>query len=320
MKIYFPANAWLGTAETFLKRIGTTEPDRLQLESYEGWVNVHPLFLVMTASLASQISASQIDISDFKNKSLDEFHRMGLFRAMGVESPSECEELESAGRFIPITNIKDSDGLSDFLKDMIPLLHLETDQAELIHYLMSELGRNVLEHAYTKYGAFFAAQYYKDSNTIRIGIADNGIGIRASIIRSHAAPDDATAIRLALTPGITGATNREGGTEQNAGAGLFFIKSICLANNNFMVLYSGDTMYKLLKKKGDILQLHADPLEDNHAMTGNLPFWQGTAVGIDITLDSTIEFESVMDSIRDTFADAIRERKRNKQYKKPRFI
>ncbi|EKD47873.1 MAG: hypothetical protein ACD_65C00239G0001, partial [uncultured bacterium] len=39
---------------------------------------------------------------------------------------------------------------------------------------MSELVRNVLEHSMSKHGAIVSAQYYKKSNTVRIGIADTG--------------------------------------------------------------------------------------------------------------------------------------------------
>ncbi|MHB2025452.1 MAG: hypothetical protein ACYCPQ_02255 [Elusimicrobiota bacterium] len=88
-------------------------------------------------------------------------------------------------------------------------------------------------------GALLCAQYYPKSNAIRIGIADTGVGIKSTITRSHRAETDLEAIRLALTPGITGATPREGGTEQNAGAGLFFIKSIASVNRDFFAVYSG---------------------------------------------------------------------------------
>jgi hypothetical protein len=87
-----------------------------------------------------------------------------------------------------------------------------------------------------------------------------------------------------------------------------------------MVIYSGDSLYKLLKRKGTDLVLHPNPFDDNHTKESGLPFWQGTVVGIDITLDSSIEFTQVMEFIRAAFADAIRERKRLRKYKQPRFI
>jgi len=321
MKIYFPPSAWLGTFETFLRRMDTSDPDSLVIESGESWVNVHPVFLAMVAALASDVSPENVDVKGFKTKSLDEFTRMGFFEALGINKNLTVKEKEPSGRFIPITNIANSDELSEFLKEMVPLLHLDPKHAELIRYLMSELGRNVLEHARTRTGAFFAAQYYKDNNTIRIGIADIGVGIRRAISQSHTTPNDISAIRLALTPGITGTTRDEGGTAQNAGAGLFFIKSISAANRNFMSIYSGDSMYKLLKRKpGKKLELFSDPFMDHHSKVGDLPYWPGTVVGIDITLDTTIEFTDVMELIRSTYSDAIRDRKRAKKFKQPKFI
>ena len=81
-------------------------------------------------------------------------------------------------------------------------------------------------------------------------------------------------------PGVTGTTRREGGTEQNAGAGLFFIKSIASINRNFFMIYSGDALYKLLMRKPvkHGIALHADPFEDRHSVKTALPYWRGTVV------------------------------------------
>jgi len=320
MRIELPPSVWLGTIETFLKRLDPSDLEKLEIETGDSWVTVHPMILAMIAALASGIDRKNIDLKNFKTISKDSFERMNLFKFLGTKTVDSKTDSEPAGKYIPITQIRDSDGLSNFIKDMVPLLHLDQDKSELISYVMSELGRNVLEHAKTPAGAFFAAEYSKDQNTIRIGIADCGIGLRASLQQSHHVNDDIDAIRLALTPGITGATSREGGTEQNAGAGLFFIKSISSANKNFMVIYSGDSLYKLLKRKDPALMLHANPFDDNHTKESGLPYWQGTVVGIDITLDSSIEFTAVMELIRAAYADAIRERKRLRKYKQPKFI
>jgi hypothetical protein len=60
----------------------------------------------------------------------------------------------------------------------------------------------------------------------RLLLQDVGRRRRESMALSHRVPTDAAALRLALQPGITGTTHRIGGTEFNAGAGLFFTKSI----------------------------------------------------------------------------------------------
>ncbi len=274
----------------------------------------------MIAALGMTMKPDHIRCEKFEARSRHYLVRMGLFRIMGVPTDISVVEHESAGRFIPLTQIKTSDELSRFIKDMIPLLYLGAEQAKTIGYIVSELGRNVIEHAEAENGAVLCAQYYKKSNAIRIGIADTGLGIRATISRSHSAPTDLEALRLALWPGITGTTRREGGTEQNAGAGLFFIKSIASVNRDFFVLYSGSGLYKLLKKPVKRKpRLHADPFEDRHSKESDLPPWRGTAVGIDLTLDQTEAFSTLLDAIAKTFRDAVRERYRAR-YKRPRFV
>ncbi|MEK7790993.1 MAG: ATP-binding protein [Deltaproteobacteria bacterium] len=202
---------------------------------------------------------------------------------------------------------------------MIPLLHLEPEQAKTIGYIVSELARNVLEHSKAENGAVLCAQYYRKSNSIRIGIADTGVGIKTSINRSYSTKTDLEAIRLALTPGITGTTQREGGTDQNAGAGLFFIKSIASVNRDFFILYSGNSLYKLLRRSAKRLKLRVDPFHDRHSKKENLPYWQGTIVGIDLTLDQSEAFSRLLDEIRKIYIIAVRERKKAR-YKRPRFI
>jgi anti-sigma regulatory factor (Ser/Thr protein kinase) len=95
-----------------------------------------------------------------------------------------------------------------------------------IKYVITELVRNVLEHAVSPVGAMVCAQYFSKTERLSLGVADFGVGIRESIGTFHHAPTDLEAIHLALRPGVTGATARLGGNAQNAGAGLFFTKSI----------------------------------------------------------------------------------------------
>lgn len=137
--------------------------------------------------------------------------------------------------------------------------------------------------------------------------------------QSHSVSTDAEAIRLALTPGITGVTSCEGGNDVNAGAGLFFIKSIAQANRDFFILYSGSTLYKLLKRTSSSrLRLFADPFKDRHSLQTDLPYWQGTMVGIDINLDDTKEFTLLLDAIHEVYIKTIQERKKAR-FKKARF-
>ena len=319
MKIHIPNSAFLGNIDPFLKGFDPRNPKKLLITANKKWISIHPMALTMIAALGIRIDPENIICEKLEAKSKHYLERMGLFDFLGIKSGINITEHESAGRFVPLTQIKDSKTLSKFITDVTPLLHLDPKHAEPIRYIMSELVRNVLEHSLSPHGAIVSAQYHLKSNTIRIGIADTGIGIWQTINQSYNPKNDLDAIRLALTPGITGTTNKEGGTEFNAGAGLFFIKSIASVNSDFFVIYSGNSMYKLLKRKGVKIKLFADPFEDRHSKKSDLPIWKGTIVGIDISLDATQEFALLLKHINDTYKNAIRERKKAR-YKKPQFI
>ena len=321
MRINLPNSAFLGNIDPFLQSFDNSRPNTLEITANKNWISIHPVVLSMVAALGSTIKKENIHCEELEATSKHYLERMGLFKVLGIKSAIKIIEHEPAGRFIPITVIKSSDELTRFITDIIPLLHLEPKQAEPIKYIVSELVRNVLEHADSREGAFVSAQYYKKSNTIRIGIADTGVGIKETINVSHEAPTHLEAIKLALTPGITGTTPKEGGTEFNAGAGLFFIKSIAKVNRDFLVIYSGNAMYKLLKSKSEEsrVRLYANPFKDRHSKREDLPFWKGTVVGVDISLDATKEFSILLDLIRDIYVKTISERKKEK-YRKPKFI
>lgn len=317
MKIHLPNSAFIGNIDPFLKNIDFSNAEKLEITANHNWIAVHPVVLSMVAALGLPVKPENIVCEKLTAKSAHYLQRMGLFKFLGIESGLKVEEHESAGRFIPLQRIKNSNELSSLIKDIIPLLHLQPVQVDPIRYVVSELVRNVIEHARSPIGAIVSAQYYKKSNRIAIGIVDTGVGIKKTINQSYAAPTHLEAIRLALIPGITGTTKREGGTEYNAGAGLFFIKSIAKVNRDFFMIYSGNALYKMLKTGSK--RLYANPFDDNHSKSDDLPIWNGTVVGVDISLDETQEFSKLLDLIREIYSKAIKER-RKARYKKPKFI
>lgn len=319
MKIHLPNSAFLGNIDAFIKSMDLSESSKLEITANKRWISVHPVVLSMVAALGAEMTHGKVTCEKLEAASKHYFERMGLFSFLKIDSGIELISHESAGRFIPLTQIKNSNELTSFIRDMVPLLHLEPGHADPIKYVVSELARNVLEHSMSSSGAFVCSQYYPKTKTIRIGIADTGVGIKKTISMSHQAKTHLEAIKLALTPGITGTTKKEGGTDYNAGAGLFFIKSIAEVNKDFFVVYSGNAMYKLLKDKAKRTKLHSDPFDNKHSKTEQLPTWHGTVVGIDISLEKREEFTTLLDMIRDAYSSAIQARKK-KLYKRARFI
>ena len=321
MRIHLPNSAWLGNIDPFLSSFQTSSPEKLEISAHKQWISVHPVVLCMVAALGLDCRPKNIVLNKLEARSRHYLKRMGLFSLLKIRSNIQIVEHEPAGRFIPLTQILDQKTLSHFIEDMVPLLHLQPEQAKPIRYIISELARNVFEHSQSKTGAILCAQYYRKSNTIRLGIVDRGVGIKKTISVAYPVNNDLQALQLALTPGITGTTRRIGGTEQNMGAGLFFIKSITKVNRDFFMIYSGNGMYKLLKTSpSKKVRLYADPFRDKHSKDNNLPYWQGTVVGVDLNLDSKEEFNNLLTLIYDIIKKTIKERKKQYYKRKARFI
>lgn len=319
MRCHISNSVFIGNIDPFITGFDMSDPNTLRITTHDRWMSAHPVVLAMIAAKGLTVPKGGVSIDDITASSGGYFERMKLFEMLGVNSGIRISKSDPSSRFVPLSQIRTADEQSRFITEVIPLLHLQHEPAEAIRYILSELIRNVLEHSSSSSGAIVAAQYHKKSNIIRIGIADTGVGIKQTINQSHRAWTDMEALKLALTPGITGTTSREGGTVDNAGAGLFFTKSIAALNRNFFMIYSGDALYKQLKQPmGGAVRLYADPVKDKHSEKIGLPYWQGTVVGIDISLESTDTFKVLLDAIRSTYSHAVRER-RKARYKMVRF-
>lgn len=322
MKVFLSNQGNLRNFKSFAKSLDLSNPNKLEITTHDKWVTVHPANLVLAAALAIKVGKENAEIVGNVPDTGRYLDRMGLYDLTKTSSSFVYHKKEEAGRFVPIKIIKTSKDQSRFITDMVPLLHLSERNATIVKYVIGELVRNVLEHSFSQNGAIVSAQYYKKTNRVSIGICDTGIGIWKSLQTYWHPKNDIDAIKLALTPGITGTTHREGGTAENAGAGLFFIKSIAKITRNYFVIYSGNAEYTLLKHKKRIKKmprLYANPDRDPHSETDGASIFQGTLVAVDISLDETSEFNDLLANIGDVYDKAIRERRRAK-YRAPKFI
>jgi anti-sigma regulatory factor (Ser/Thr protein kinase) len=321
MKVHIPNSAFLGNINNFLSTLDMQDINTLEITTNPKWLSVHPAVISMIAALGKSVDPKKIICGEILASSGHYLERMGLFKFLGIKPKIKTiKEHEPAGRLIPITQIKNSEDLDNFIKELVPLLHLdkEPNHAHAIQHIFSELIRNVLEHSRAGEGAIVCAQYFKKSNKIAIGVADAGVGLKESIRQSYPVTDDLSAIKLALTPGITGTTKKPGGTAQNAGFGLFLIKSIAYINSDFFTIISGDKMYKLLQRGKKNIVLEGNPFKDRHA-TMNISPWKGVVVGVDISLNQTEEFKALLDIIYRFYIGEVKSQKKQ-LYKKPKFI
>lgn len=322
MKIHLSNNDQLRTFDVFLRNFDPTDPTRLDITTDNNWINAHPAVLAAVASLGVKVDPEKITIDEIVGKSGSYLETMGLFKILRKKSPFKADLRESSGKFIPITQIKTPKQQTHFIQNIVPLLHLDPDKAEALKYTLGELVRNVLEHSESEHGAIVAATYSPEKGIVRIGICDTGIRIKGSMSYTWPArtKTDLDAVKWALVPGVSGTTMKEGGTAENAGAGLFFVKSISLVTRNYFLIYSGSAVYKLLKRRPDVksIRLNSDPDKDRNTQTNDAPEFPGTLIAIDISVEKIKEFSSLLELIRGAFSTAIKER-RTARFK-PRFI
>lgn len=324
MKVHIPNSAFLGNIDgTFLRggTFDTTNNSKLEITADKRWFSVHPIVVAIIGALGKSVDPRNIACEQIIATSGHYLTVMELFNFIGIKDPveKEIEKHELTGRVIPLTQIKDQKETQKFLQELVPPLHLKPGHTEAVQYIFSELIRNVLEHASSPIGAIVCAQYFKKSNKISIGIADSGMGLRKSLQESHRVANDTKAINLALQPGITGTTAKIGGTTDNAGMGLFFIKTIAALNGNFFNVISGGTMYKLKKRGKKPMKMNIDPFDDRHSLKEDVPHWQGVAIGIDISLDQTKELHELLGTINKFYKQSLKDLKKRK-FKKPKFL
>jgi len=325
MHIALPTAARLQNLESFSRRITETESSALSLSMPSTYFSLHPVVLAAVAAAGQRsIDAGfPVQFEDIPTTpSARYLERMGLFNVLGVDSGLGVHALEEAGRFIPLKVIRSGQQLTKFLVDIVPLLHADDRrQVEPIRYALSELVRNTLEHAGNATPSFVAAQLYPKTGVISIGVADAGSGIRKSLSQSYETDSDLDAVQLAMRPGVTGTTRAPGGTADNAGAGLFFCKSMALTSRNHMVIHSGTGFFKLLRARSEeeASILYSDSKADRATRYDDMPSWPGTLVAIDIQLNAFAEFDMFMNYVRSAYNVDVRSTKRANQKKTARF-
>jgi anti-sigma regulatory factor (Ser/Thr protein kinase) len=320
--IEVPPSARLQNLEAFARRVSEGDDPSLTLLLPDSYFSLHPVALsaIATAGLRALRLGAPVTIPNLPDTNgVRYLERMGLFRLLQVPSEVRVFPREEAGRFVPLTVIRRGSELSKFVSDLVPLFHTDTRRAEPIQYVISELVRNTLEHSGANSASVVAAQLYK-SGTVAVGVADIGDGIRSSLARSYRTKSDLDAIQLALRPGVTGTTRRLGGTEDNAGAGLFFCKSLAFAGANYFVIHSGTGFYKLLQRRTDSpLVIHGDATRDRATRYSDMNSWPGTLVGIDLDTGGETTFSMILNFISREYDVDVRAEKKSAHKKKARF-
>jgi len=315
-KLYIPNSIALRNFDTLFNENDFDFSDgKVEISFHPSYVAMAPVGLAFYAAIGDLIRENGWESEAVMNKgikSIPYLQRMGLFSALGYKNPQETEEHDETGRFIPLTKITNADELSHFIKTIDPILHTNRNNSRAIKHVFSEVLRNVIEHSDSASGGNVCATYNKKRQKISIGISDIGKGLLNSLSRHHTIRDEKDALKLALTPGISGVTKRIGGNSENAGAGLFFTKCIAQSTNNHFLLYSGSSYYKLrYRTVNPQFGFNPNPFDDLCTVKTKLPYFPGTLVGIDININDDTAFNNLIDNIGDAYQESVKKSKKD---------
>ena len=320
-ELYIPNSIALRNFDSIFKNNSFDFSDRkVNITCHPDYVAMHPIGLAFYAALGDHFFYNDIETNleiNYEIRSIPYLQRMGLFDALGYLDPIETKTHEETGRFIPLTRIHSSD-LERVLKTIDPILHTTQDTSRPVKYVFSELLRNVFEHSRAPNGGHVCATFNKKKKKISVGISDNGQGILNGMRGFRRFTSHKEAILNALTPGISGTNPKIGGTSQNAGAGLFYTKCIAQSTRNHFLIYSGDSYFKLRTAPSGTTTFNPNPVDDVSTIKDALPFFNGTLIGIDLSIDDTEAFNNLIKRIGEVYQLSVKKAKKN-YYKKIKF-
>lgn len=187
------------------------------------------------------------------NEAFRYLQRIDFFTALGLNYQEDFKRHAPLGDFVTITRVhrEASRNIGPLIDELVGTLFPEKDYEDLyrlLQYALGEIIRNCVQHSCGE--GFVSAQYNRTTDLIRIGIADNGIGIRESFESSdsphfRAGYDHRDCLELALKPEVSSKNHIKGpyGDPVNAGVGLSIVQAVAGETLGYFSLASGDAVY-----------------------------------------------------------------------------
>lgn len=203
---------------------------------------------------------------------IDHLVRLGLYEHLGLSTPPMPDARPSIGRYIPLQMISGGPEVLAVTNAICDLMLRRYDGARTfvpaVEWMTYEIVDNIVLHAKASSPGVVCAQYYETGGRLEIAVVDLGRGLRASLSESRVVADDAVALALAITRGVTRSSL------VGQGNGLAGTLEIAKANGGAVQLCSGEAM----------LQQVAD---DQRFIT--TPAMPGTAIVLDLDTRRPVE-------------------------------
>lgn len=230
------------------------------------------------------------------------FQRMNFFSICNVSMPERFIRHESFGNFTVIQEFGLNKGSVEVISDGIARCCIPDEEKwkiddkeenseiyDLVVYAISELINNVFQHSEAR--GYISAQVYPQTEIVRIGIADNGIGVLNSF-KNNESPHfqenwtDAHAIQKALEAKVSSKNHITSPfvTPVNAGVGLSILKKLSEKLSGQFCLVSGNAIIENAQLK----ELPADS------------YFKGVAISITFKKTGLLDFqEALMETKRE---------------------
>ena len=192
-----------------------------------------------------------------ESKSSRYLQRIDFFEQLGLKFPEDFARHQERGLFLPVKKLSFGQPnvgpiSTELASCVVPDGGATDDTFRLVQYVAGELLSNAKQHS--RGTAFVSAQYFKQRDLVRIGIADNGMGIRSSFDGTNTGShinSDAAALEAALQPGVSSALERPHiyGRPDNRGLGLSMISELTRQALGRMIIASGSGRYSQIPEE-----------------------------------------------------------------------
>ena len=186
---------------------------------------------------------------------------------------------------LPTIEVFDNENIYDVYVDIVRTLKnspdIELSVLQLLSYCFYEILDNVLTHSGKKTGTVLM-HYEPSRSSIKILVADDGIGIRQSLSENDAYKEisEPEAIRMCLKNNVT----------DGKGMGFGLYSTTCLIKNAgvMMELHSGHHLLRTDGVKEEVFEA---------------PEWQGTIIYFELHTDREIDPNSILGNRTDAEAE-----------------
>ncbi len=204
--------------------------------------------------------------------------RINFFKELGGDFQEPFTRQSSFGRFIEITNYKNSQDALQVNKQMIEILKASGTKKEvllMLDYCLFEVLDNVLTHAKSSVQGWAFAQLFPNRNEIRLIIADLGIGIHRGLTE----PTDSKFKDLEPQESVVKCTEEGVTGGAGMGNGLYHTKRFIVENGGKLLIYSGE---------------YAFDLENGQESISKVPNWPGTIIFMKIDTTKEVDYHVIL--------------------------